>query len=148
MTRIPLALAALIGAALMLAPAALPAGTSTVVVAEVFAGGGNSGAPYANDYVELFNRSAATVNLNGWTLQYASAASTSWDATPPTGTLGAGDVFLVKLASNGAVGATLPAADATGTTNLAASGGKLALVSNATDLTCGATAGSCTAASI
>jgi uncharacterized protein len=142
MPRLPLALAALV-AALTFAPAALPA---TVVVSEVFAGGGNSGAPYANDYVELFNRSSSTVNLNGWTLQYASSASTSWDVTPLTGTLGAGDVFLVKLASNGAVGASLPVADATGTTNLAASGGKLALVANATELACGATAGSCTGA--
>lgn len=147
MPRIPLALAAL-GAALIFAPAAAPAGTAAIVVAEVFAGGGNSGAPYANDYVELFNRSSSTVNLSGWTLQYASAASTSWDVTPLSGTLGAGDAFLVRLASNGAVGAALPAADATGTTNLAASGGKLALVSNATALTCGASAGSCTAAAI
>src|SRR4051812_40551407 len=136
MTRTPLALAALIGAALMLAPAALPAGPSTLGLAGGFAGGGNSGAPHAHDSLQAFNRSAATVNLNGWTLQYASAASTSWDATPLTGTLGAGDVFLVKLASNGAVGAALPVADATGTTNLAASGGKLALVSSATELTC------------
>jgi hypothetical protein len=147
MPRLPLALAAL-GAALLFAPAAAPAGTPTIVVAEVFAGGGNSGAPYANDYVELFNRSSSTVNLSGWTLQYASASSTAWDVTPLSGTLGAGDVFLVKLASNGAVGAALPAADATGTTNLAASGGKLAVVSTATALTCGATAGSCTASSI
>ena len=147
MPRIPLALAALC-AALLFAPAALPAGASTVVVSEVFAGGGNSGAPYANDYVELFNRSSSTVNLSGWTLQYASAASTSWDVTPLSGTLGAGDVFLVKLASGGSVGSALPVADATGTTNLAASGGKLALVSNATALACGATAGSCTAAAI
>jgi len=141
MPRIPLALAAL-GAALLLAPAALSA---SVVVSEVFAGGGNSGAPYANDYVELFNRSSSTVNLTGWTLQYASAASTSWDVTPLSGTLGAGDVFLVKLASGGSVGSTLPVADATGTTNLAASGGKLALVSSATALTCGGAAGSCSA---
>ena len=142
MPRIPLALAAL-GAALLFAPVAAPAVTSTIVVAEVFAGGGNSGAPFANDYVELFNRSSSTVDLSGWTLQYASAASTSWEVTPLSGTLGAGDVFLVKLASNGTVGAALPVADATGTTNLAASGGKVAVVSSATALTCGATAGSC-----
>jgi predicted extracellular nuclease len=146
MTRIPLALAVLLGAALLLVPAATPAGTSTVVVGELFAGGGNSGAAYANDYVELFNRSSSPVNVTGWTLQYASAASTSWDVTPLTGTIAAGGHFLVKLASNGAVGAALPAADATGTTNLAASGGKVAVVNAATALTCGATAGSCTGA--
>ena len=48
----------------LLAFLALPLGTASargsgagsVVVTEVFAAGGNSGAPYANDYVELFNR--------------------------------------------------------------------------------------------
>src|SRR4051794_31713507 len=136
MPRIPLALAALLLAALLLAPAAAPAGASTVVIGELYAGGGNSGATYANDYVEIFNRSSSAVSVTGWTVQYASAASSSWDATPLTGSIPAGGHYLVKLASAGAVGSALPAADATGTTTLAASGGKLAVVSVATDLTC------------
>lgn len=128
---------------LFVVPSASPAASSTVVVSEVFAGGGNAGAPYANDYVELFNRSSATVDVNGWTVQYASAASTSWSATPLSGTIPAGGHYLVGLASGGAVGAALPAPDAIGTTNLAASGGKVALVGQAAALTCGATGGSC-----
>jgi hypothetical protein len=53
----------------------------------------------------------------------------------------------VQLASGGANGTALPTADATGTTNLAATGGKVALVDDATALSCGASAGSCSTAS-
>src|SRR5581483_606704 len=53
--------------------------------------------------------------------------------------------YLVQLASGGTAGAALPAPDATGTTNLAASGGKVALVRDAAALSCGASAGSCSA---
>jgi hypothetical protein len=119
--------------------------TSTLVVSQVYAGGGNAGASYQNDYVELFNRGAAAVDLTGWTIQYAPAAGTTWQATTLSGSLASGRYYLVQLASSAAIGAPLPTPEATGTTNLAASGGKIALVRSATALTCGATAGSCSA---
>ncbi|HKD93222.1 MAG TPA: lamin tail domain-containing protein [Gaiellaceae bacterium] len=122
-------------------------GAGNLVVGEVYAAGGNSGAVYANDYVELFNRGAGSVAVDGWTLQYASASSTSWQSTALSGTIPAGGHYLVQLASGGANGAALPAADATGTSNLAVSGGKVAVVDDATALSCGASAGSCSAAS-
>ena len=40
-----------------------------VVVSQVYAGGGNSGAPFANDFVELFNRGSTAVDVSGWTVQ-------------------------------------------------------------------------------
>jgi len=129
------------------AASARGSGSGSLVVAEVYSAGGNSGAAYANDYVELFNRGAAAVAIDGWTLQYASAASTSWQSTALSGSIPAGGRYLVQLASAGANGAALPAADATGTSNLAATGGKVALVDDATALSCGAAAGSCSAAS-
>jgi Lamin Tail Domain len=116
-----------------------------VVVSQVYAAGGNSGASFANDFVELFNRGATAVDVSGWTIQYASAASTSWQATALTGSIAPGRRYLVQLASGGAVGATLPTPDATGTTNLAVSGGKVAVVRDASPLSCGATTGSCSA---
>jgi hypothetical protein len=128
------------------AASARASGSGSIVVGEVFAAGGNSGAVYANDYVELFNRGAGDVAIDGWTLQYASAASTSWQQTALSGTIPAGGRYLVQLASGGANGAVLPAADATGTSNLAATGGKVAVVSGATALSCGASAGSCSSA--
>ena len=121
-------------------------GAGSIVVAEVYAAGGNSGAAYANDYVELFNRGVSPVAVDGWTLQYASAASTSWQSTALSGSIPAGGRYLVQLASGGANGAALPTADATGTSNLAATGGKVALVDDSTALSCGASAGSCSSA--
>ena len=136
------ALALLLGAA-----SARASGSGSIVVGELYAAGGNSGAAYANDYVELFNRGSGDVALSGWTLQYASAASTSWSQTALSGTIPAGGRYLVQLASGGANGSALPTADATGTSNLAATGGKIAVVDSATALSCGATAGSCSSVS-
>ena len=129
----------------MLGAASPPAhgASAGAVVSQVYAGGGNSGATFQNDFVELFNRGSSSVDLTGWTIQYASAAGTSWQATPLAGSIAPGRHYLVQLASAAAVGAALPAPDATGTTNLAASGGKVALVRDATALACGAAAGSC-----
>lgn len=140
-------LLALVGAlTLLLAPLARAA-NGGVVVSQVYAGGGTTGAAYANDFVELLNTGGAAVDVSGWTVQYASAASTSWQSTPLSGSIQPGHYYLVQLASSGAVGAALPTADATGTANLASAGGKVALVRDATALTCGASAGSCGTAS-
>jgi hypothetical protein len=114
-----------------------------LVVSQVYAGGGNSGAPFTNDFVELFNRGPTSVDISTWTIQYAGAASTSWQATTLSGSVQPGHYYLVQLASAAAIGSPLPTADATGTTNLAVSGGKVALVRGSSALSCGATAGSC-----
>jgi Lamin Tail Domain len=128
----------------LLASSAAASGTSGIVVSQVFGGGGNAGAPYANDYVELFNRGSTAVDVSGWTVQYATAAGSSWQTTPLAGTIQPGRYYLVGLAG-GATGAALPAPDATDTTNLSATSGKIALVRDAQALACGATAGSCSA---
>ncbi len=51
--------------------------TSSVVISQVYGGGGNSGATYTHDFIELFNASYSSVNLNGWSVQYASASGDS-----------------------------------------------------------------------
>jgi hypothetical protein len=131
-------------ALLVVTPFAHAAGGS-VVVSQVFAGGGNTGAPYTNDFVELLNRGTTAVDVTGWTVQYAPATSTSWQTTALSGSIQPGRYYLVQLASSAAIGAALPTPEATGTTNLASTGGKVAVVHDATALTCGATAGSCSA---
>ena len=115
---------------------AAPAGAA-VMISQVYGGGGNAGAPYTTDFVELHNSGAAAVSLAGWSLQYAAATSTSWaGSTALSGAIPAGGYFLVKLASGGVVGAPLPvAADVTGTTNISATAGKLALVNSTAALT-------------
>jgi hypothetical protein len=132
--------------ALVVGPAA-HASSSGVVVGQVYAGGGNSGASYTNDFVELFNGGSSAADLSGWSIQYASATSTSWSVTTLTGSIQPGHYYLVQLASSGSVGSALPTADLTGTTNIANAGGKVALVQATTALTCGASAGSCSAVS-
>src|SRR5437899_6938198 len=115
-------------ALLLAATSARGSGSGSLVVGEVYAAGGNSGAAYASDYVELFNRGASPVAVDGWTLQYASAASTNWQSTALSGTIPAGGRYLVQLASGGANGAALPAADATGASNFDVTGGTVAPV--------------------
>ena len=51
--------------------------SSSIVISQVYGGGGNSGATLKNDFIELFNRGGAPVSLNGWPVQYASTAGTS-----------------------------------------------------------------------
>jgi len=138
-----LALVAVLVAGGMLAVPAARSASPDVVVSQVFAGGGNSGAPFANDFVELFNRGSTSVDVGGWTIQYASASGSTWQSTALSGSIAPGRHYLVQLASAAAVGAVLPSPDATGTTNLAVSGGKVAVVRDATALTCGASSGSC-----
>jgi Lamin Tail Domain len=137
-------LACLLALASILVPTSAGSGQFGIVVSQVFGGGGNAGAPYNADFVELFNRSSSAVNLSGWSVQYATASGTSWSATPLAGTIQPGGYYLVKLAE-GAAGSALPAPDATGTTNLSSSSGKIALVRDAAALACGASAGSCSA---
>jgi predicted extracellular nuclease len=138
-----LALAAIIG--LLAVPGAAEAiGSSTITISEVYGGGGNSGAPYANDFVELRNVSSSPVSLAGWSVQYASAAGSSWSVTAlPAISLAPGRYFLVQEASGGVNGAPLPAPDATGTTAMAATSGKVALVASTVAL-----AGPCPSGSV
>ena len=55
---------------------ASPAGAASpgVVISQVYGGGGNAGAPYTNDFIELFNRGSVPVDLSAWSLQYTSAS--------------------------------------------------------------------------
>jgi hypothetical protein len=144
MPRARLLVALAFAAALLVTPAAHSA-SPDMVVSQVYAGGGNSGATYTHDFVELFNRGTTAIDLSTWSVQYASASGTTWQVTPLSGSVQPGRYYLVQLASAAAIGAPLPAPDASGTSNLAVSGGKVALVRSGTALTCGASAGSCSA---
>src|SRR5437660_9800111 len=130
-------------AGLLVFPTTAGAGASNVVVSQIYGGGGNTGATFRNDYVELFNAGSGTVDVSGWTVQYATAAGTTWQTTALSGTIAPGRYYLVQLASNADVGSALPPADATGTSNLGGTSGKIALVRGGAALTCGASAGSC-----
>ena len=54
------------------APATLtisPTPPPLVVISQVYGGGGNSGATFKNDFVEVFNRGNTSVNISGWSVQ-------------------------------------------------------------------------------
>lgn len=99
-----------------------------VVISQVYGGGGNNGAPFRNDFVELLNRGTNTTSLVGWTVQYASSTSGNWQSTSLSNSIAPGQYFLLQLASGGANGVFLPLADTTGTLSLSAGAGKVALV--------------------
>src|SRR5262249_27283874 len=86
---------------------------SIIVISQLYGGGGNSEAAYQNDYIELYNRGMAIVDISGWSLQYASATGSGWESNeqPLGGTIAPGEYLLVALASSGANGAPLPAAN-------------------------------------
>jgi predicted extracellular nuclease len=106
----------------------------SVVISQVYGGGGNSGATLRNDYVELFNRSAGSVSLSGWCLQYASSAGAftlgNNQSTPLAGAIPAGGYYLVQLSQGTGGTQNLPAPDASGLTLMSASSGKLALLTS------------------
>jgi hypothetical protein len=106
-----------------------------LVVSQIYGGGGNSGATYTNDFVELFNPTNSTINISGWSVQYQTAAGSTWTSVASlTGSIAAGKYYLIQLASGGAVGSPLPIPDLSpaSPTNIAATAGKIALVNSTT----------------
>lgn len=112
--------------------------SSAIVISQIYGAGGNSDALYANDYVELYNRSALAVSVAGWSVQYASRTGTTWNAIALSGTIQPGHHYLVKSAG-GTTGAALPAPDATGSVNMSSTAGKVALMNSSTAIPSGTT---------
>ena len=107
-----------------------------VRISQAYGGGGNSGATFRNDFIELYNAGANTVSLSGWSIQYANAtASTgSYTVTTLSGSIGPKKYYLIQQATGSGGTQNLPTPDATGTINMTATGFRLALVSNTTAL--------------
>jgi hypothetical protein len=126
--------------------------STTVVISQVYGGGGGSTGTYLFDYVELHNISGSTQLLTGFSLQYGSATGNFGSSAGniyafPAGTsMPAGSYLLIQLGPTGSVGAALPVTADLVTTNLTMSGasGKVVLANQATTLACGATATLCT----
>ncbi|HZI31254.1 MAG TPA: immunoglobulin domain-containing protein, partial [Candidatus Binatia bacterium] len=124
-------------ATMLTAASAWAAGSSSLVIAEVYGGGGNSGSVYKNDFIVIFNRGTSDVDVNGWSVQYASAAGTTWQVTTlatSSTIISAGKYFLVQEAAGTGTAPGLPTPDATGSINMSGSNGKVALVNNSTAL--------------
>src|ERR671922_695317 len=109
----------------------------TIVVSQVYGGGGNSGATLKNDFIELYNRSAAPVSVTGWSVQYAATTGTTWQRTALSGTIAAGGYYLVQEAAGAGGTVNLPPPDATGSIAMSATAGKVVLMSNNTTIASG-----------
>ncbi|MEA2173342.1 MAG: hypothetical protein QOD00_934 [Blastocatellia bacterium] len=111
--------------------------SNSIVISQVYGGGGNSGATYTNDFIELYNRGNTTVNVTGWSVQYSSATLSTWATTTLSGSIAPGHYFLVQE-SAGAGGTTpLPSPDVVASPSpiaMSATAAKVALVSNSTAL--------------
>ena len=85
-----------------------PLPEAAVVISQIYTGGGNSGSTYKTKFIELFNRSAVSQTLSGWSIQYGTAIGNSLSRCdlPSSVILPAGGYYLVALAS-GAYGAPL-----------------------------------------
>src|SRR4051794_38272869 len=130
--------------------------SSTLVLSQVYGGGGNTSAPYTNDYIEIFNRSLALIDTTGMSVQYTSATGTgnfgsaSNLITPLSGFIAPGQYMLVQEASGGAVGSPLPTPATTDATpiNMSATGGKVALTTTTSTLGCNGGSTPCSAAAL
>jgi peptidase C25-like protein/lamin tail-like protein len=136
-----IAAAVITGASYLASPPASQALSSSIVISQIYTNGGSAGAAYRNDYIELFNRGSAPVNVGGWSVQYAvgnGANSSTWTVTALCGgtcIIDPNTYYLVQQGSSGAGGVLLPIADATGAIDLSSNNGKVALVNTTTALT-------------
>ena len=121
-------------------PHSVQATPGVIVISQVYGGGGNTGATYKNDFIELFNAGGESVNITGWSVQYASAAGTTWAVTPITGIIQPGHYYLIQEAAGTGGTMPLPTPDATGSIAMSGTNGKVALVASTVPLT-----GSCPA---
>ncbi|WP_323960241.1 ExeM/NucH family extracellular endonuclease [Arthrobacter sp. JZ12] len=114
------------------------AGTG-VIINEAYVNGGSASAPFNRKFVELHNTTDAPISLDGWSVQYRAAGTT----TKPTGiatlsgTIPADGYFLIEGSGNGgagAVGAALPTPDVRSGLNFSGSAGTIVLSNQATAL--------------
>jgi hypothetical protein len=105
----------------------------TVVISQLYTGGGDAGATFRNDFVELFNRGGSSVSLAGWSVQHKSPTGATWQlANLAPVTLAPGQHYLLQMASGGPAGAILPTPDSASGIAMSSTGGQVVLLSNNT----------------
>lgn len=111
------------------AASANPAG-SALVISEVYGGGGNTGATYNADFVEIHNPTAAALSLANTSLEYRSATGGSGGSVSLSGSVAPGGRVLVRLTDASATGAALPTPDvvAPSPINMSGTNGQVLLI--------------------
>lgn len=117
----------------------------TIIIAEVFGGGGTAASPRpSRDYVTLYNATNSCVDITGYTINYWAATGTGAPAT--THTIGTATIqpkgfYLVSLFAGASGAAITPDEVGSTTVNIASAGGKLAIAPPGTSLSLTATTG-------
>ncbi len=106
--------------------------SANVVISEVYGGGGNSGAIWKNDFVELYNRSDAAVDVSGWVVQYFSAGGGPGGKATLTGSVAPKHTYLVQMAKGSGGTTALPTPDAIGGASMSGTDGRIDLTSGTT----------------
>ncbi|HEX3145316.1 MAG TPA: Calx-beta domain-containing protein, partial [Pyrinomonadaceae bacterium] len=111
-----------------------PAVASTLRISQVYTRGGEAGATFQNDFVEIFNAGSSNVDLNGWTLAVntfeGSTNTTKFATFIQSSAIAPGMHLVLKFGANGTNGQALNAdtpffAD----TNLGSTSGQIMLLS-------------------
>ncbi len=108
---------------------------NTLMISEAYGGGGNTGAPFNKDFVEIYNATNNNIDLelDGYYLYYYSATGTTAAASVAlSGTILANSYFLVQH-NGGTNGVDLPTADQVGPFNMGSTGFKVALTNSITE---------------
>ena len=123
-----LALATALSSAALAVPTATAATDgSAAVISEVFGGGGNKGAAFTHDFIELYNPTDAPIDLSGYTVEYFSASGNTGGKVVLSGTIAPHGYYLVQGAAGNGAGDALPTPDAEGNLNMSGSKGSVQL---------------------
>ncbi len=122
--------------ALGVAAPAQAAQANHLVISEAYGGGGNAGAVYKNDFIELFNPTDAPISVAGMSVQYRSNNGAGAGAvTLLTGSVPAHGYYLVQEAAGAGAQPLLPTPDATGTIAMSGTAFQVWLANSTTALT-------------
>jgi predicted extracellular nuclease len=109
----------------------------TLAISQIYGGGGNAGATFTNDFIELHNNSGSPVSVDGWSVQYGSTTGTgNFQATAISGTIPAGGYYLIQESKGAGGTQSLPIPDASANINMSATAGKVILAKTPTALAC------------
>jgi hypothetical protein len=94
---------------------------SNIRISEIYTRGGEAGAAFQNDFVELFNRGNTDVDISGWSLNISNFAGTPPNLqisstslkifSSPKNIIKPGGHFLIRFGGNGSSGQPLPTPD-------------------------------------
>lgn len=100
---------------------------STAVISEVYGGGGNKGASFSHDFIELYNPTDTAIDLTGWSVEYFASTGNSGGKITLSGTIAPHGYYLVQGAAGNGQAQALPIPDAEGKVNMSGTKGSVQL---------------------